>query len=262
MSDATTIERPRLLLGDCYFDPTPRARRQLARCRRCRVRRQLPVVTFTACGHRARWRLACHCPCCAWPLQAQQFAHHCTPVATRAGDLTIVALVVCVHCKRGSLPVIVLAARGHRKRGNLPVLAHANYSPNVTLAMCAVDLFVVALAAHSCDALLSPAAGHTLAIIASNVCSGGRGVDGSSIEGVARCGWRCRNSSKLRSKLLAAAAFSHLIPQAGSSSTPMEDGSLRESSMMGRGRGGRRQEATASPSIQKGLTIRHSDEFV
>ena len=70
-----------------------------------------------------------------------------TPVATRTGDLTVVALVVCVHHnKRGSLPVIALAARGHCKRGDSPVLAHANYSPDVALAACAVDSPVVALA--------------------------------------------------------------------------------------------------------------------
>ena len=43
-----------------------------------------------------------------------------------------------------------------------------------------------------------------------------------------------------------AAVFSHSIPQAGGSSTPMEVGSLGGSSRMGSGRWGRRQEAAAS----------------
>ena len=120
-----------------------------------------------------------------------------TPVATRTGDLTVVALVVCVHHnKRGSLPVIALAARGHLERGNSPVLAYANYSPDVALAECAVDSPVLALAARVRDALLSPAAGHALALIASNIRGGGRGVGSGGIEGILRCGRRCRNSSK------------------------------------------------------------------
>ena len=119
-----------------------------------------------------------------------------TPVATRTGDLTVVALVVCVHHKHGSLPVIVLAARGHLERGNSPVLVYANNLPDVALAECAVDSPVVALAARARDALLSSAAGHTLALITSNIRGGGRGVGSGGIEGIVRCGGRCRNSSK------------------------------------------------------------------
>ena len=43
----------------------------------------------------------------------------------------------------------------------------ANYSPNVALAVRAIDLPAVALAARAGGALLSPAASHTLALIAS-----------------------------------------------------------------------------------------------
>ncbi len=36
------------------------------------------VVPFTAHSHCTRQRLPCCCPCCVWPLQAQQSVHCCT----------------------------------------------------------------------------------------------------------------------------------------------------------------------------------------
>jgi len=156
------------------------------------------------------------------------------PLPKHAVDFPDVAVAACA----GDLPVVAFAVRGHRERSDSPILAHANYSPDVALAACAVDSPVVALAARARDALLSPAAGHTLALIASNIRGSGRGVGGGGIEGVARCGRRCRNSSKLRSKSLAAAAFSRSIPRAGGSSTPMEDGSLGGALGWGGGGGG------------------------
>ncbi len=47
------------------------------------------------------------------------------------------------------------------------VLVHANYLPDAALATCTIDLPVIALATRARDTLLLPAAGHTLALIAS-----------------------------------------------------------------------------------------------
>ena len=86
------------------------------------------------------------------------------PVAARARDLPIVALVVCGHCKSSSLPVVALAVRGHRKRGDSPVLAHAthaNYLPNVALAARAIDLSVISLAARAGGSLVPSCRPHS-----------------------------------------------------------------------------------------------------
>ena len=71
------------------------------------------------------------------------------------------------HRKHGSLPVIAVTMRGQRKRDDSPILAHANYLPDVALATCVGNSPVNALAVRTRDALLLPAAGHTLALIAS-----------------------------------------------------------------------------------------------
>ena len=120
-----------------------------------------PVVALAGRGHCKHKDL----PIVALPPQAVNLPD--VPVAVRAGNLAVATLIVRGHCERGSLPVIALAARGHRKRSNLSVLAHTNYLPNVALATCAIDLPVVTLAAHARDTLLSPAASHALALIAS-----------------------------------------------------------------------------------------------
>ena len=94
-----------------------------------------PTVAFAVRCRCMFQRLAHHCLCCVWPLQAQRFTHRCTPCTGHqlaqhprcpggGCDLPVVALVMRGHHERGSLPVIALATRGHRECSNLPVLAH------------------------------------------------------------------------------------------------------------------------------------------
>jgi hypothetical protein len=67
LSNATTIEHPHPSLGDCCFDRTPHARRQISQCCCSRVRRQ-----FAHC-----------CLCHAWPCLRRN-----TAVQSRSSSTT------------------------------------------------------------------------------------------------------------------------------------------------------------------------------
>ena len=74
LSNATAIEHPCLLLDDCYFDCTPRARCRLAQ----------------RCCHRVRRRFARRCLCRAWPS--------CAPVSCPSLPLLRVAIASMTIC--------------------------------------------------------------------------------------------------------------------------------------------------------------------
>ena len=122
----------------------------------------LPIVALHARGHRKRDNLSI----VALPAQAVNLPS--IPVAARAGDLPVLAHVVPGHHKRGSLRHYPHHAWPLQARQFACTCARcANYLPDVTLAARAIDSPVVALAARAGNALLSPAAGRTLAFIAS-----------------------------------------------------------------------------------------------
>ena len=143
-----------------------------------------------------RRQFACRCLCRVWPLHKETcsllsllpvaiasamicpLSHSLcrlstcpmSPLPRTPAICRSLPVVVRGHCKRGSLPIIALAVCGLHNCSNLPILVHvvhANYLPNVALATPTVDLPVIALAAHASNALSFPAAGRTLALIAS-----------------------------------------------------------------------------------------------
>jgi hypothetical protein len=144
-TNATAIEHPRLSLGGCYFDCTPRARRRLAR--RC-------------CCH-VRWQFARRCLCRAWPSRASVTCPLLPLLRVAIASTTICPLLhslrrpstclasplpcapaiclslpmLCVAITSVAVCVIALAARGHCKRGDLPVLAHAAPTTRPTLPL-------------------------------------------------------------------------------------------------------------------------------
>ena len=139
----------------------------------------LPIIAFAVRGHCTRRRLA-HCfPCCAWPLPLQRFTHRCTPCAGRQ----LARHPHCRACRRFARrhPCRAWPSQAWQFTRHCPCLAwpsqarqfahtharRANYLPNIALAAHVIDFPIIALAAHAGNALLSPASGCTLPLIAS-----------------------------------------------------------------------------------------------
>jgi hypothetical protein len=139
----------------------------------------LSIFAFAVRGHCACQRLAHRCPCFAWLLQAQQFAYPCTSCAR--GQLA--QRPRCQACQQFArcCPCCAWPSQAWQFARHCPCHVWplqtrqfartcarcANYLPDVALATRAIDLPVIALAVHAGNALLSPAADHTLALIAS-----------------------------------------------------------------------------------------------